>query len=148
MAIAGKVQFEELTPEDCLNLLDLASVGRIGLSVNALPVILPVNFVMHDGDVVFRVGPGTKLATARGGAVVAFEVDHHDPHGSRGWSVLIQGRSEEILERGELTEARRLPIHSWALDGSADHYVRIHPTIITGRRFQPERGDIPIDTIS
>ena len=62
MPISGNVLFEELTPEECLLLLDLASVGRIGLSVQALPVILPVNFVMHEGDVIFRVGSGTKLA--------------------------------------------------------------------------------------
>jgi nitroimidazol reductase NimA-like FMN-containing flavoprotein (pyridoxamine 5'-phosphate oxidase superfamily) len=66
------VQFEELTPEDCLSPLNLASVGRIGISVQALPVIAPVNFVTHGADVVFKVGSGNELAAASGGAVVAF----------------------------------------------------------------------------
>jgi nitroimidazol reductase NimA-like FMN-containing flavoprotein (pyridoxamine 5'-phosphate oxidase superfamily) len=93
MPIFGTIQFEEIPPEDCLILLDLAYVGRIGVSVQALPVILPVNYVMHEGDVVFRTSSGTKLAAATAGAVVAFEVDHHDAHGTRGWSVLLQGTS-------------------------------------------------------
>ena len=149
MPICGTVQFEEIAPEECLTLLGLAYVGRIGVSVHALPVILPVNYVMHDGDVVFRVSSGTKLAAATAGTVVAFEVDHHDPHGMRGWSVLLQGRAEEILDPGEVAQARMLPLHSWALDGTADHFVRIRPTMISGRRFQPaELGDLPDQTIS
>ena len=145
----GTVVFNEISPEECLTLLDLADVGRIGVSVHALPVILPVNYVIHDGDVVLRVSSGTKLAAATAGAVVAFEVDHHDHHGTSGWSVLVQGRAEEIVDPGELTQARMLPLHSWALDGSADHYVRIRTATISGRRFQPvEPGDRTDESIS
>jgi nitroimidazol reductase NimA-like FMN-containing flavoprotein (pyridoxamine 5'-phosphate oxidase superfamily) len=137
MPIFGTIRFEEIPPEDCLILLDLAHVGRIGVSVQALPVILPVNYVVHEGDVVFRTSSGTKLAAATAGAVVAFEVDHHDAHGTRGWSVLLQGRAEEIIDPVQVAQARILPLHSWALDGGADHYVRLRPTMISGRRFQP-----------
>jgi nitroimidazol reductase NimA-like FMN-containing flavoprotein (pyridoxamine 5'-phosphate oxidase superfamily) len=137
MSFSGTVQFEEIPLHDCLMLLDLAYVGRVGVSVHALPVVLPVNYVMHEGDVVFRVSAGTKLAAATAGAVVAFEVDHHDPHGTTGWSVLLQGRAEEIDDPAELAWARELPLHSWALDGAADHYVRLHPTMVSGRRFRP-----------
>jgi hypothetical protein len=137
MPIDGTVHFGEISQEECLHLLDLSRVGRIGVSVHALPVVLPVNYVMHDGAVVFRVGPGTKLAAATAGTVVAFEVDHHDPNGSLGWSVLVQGRAEEIFDPEELAQAERFSLHSWALNGSADHYVRIRPTMIAGRRFGP-----------
>jgi nitroimidazol reductase NimA-like FMN-containing flavoprotein (pyridoxamine 5'-phosphate oxidase superfamily) len=137
MPISGTVQFEKIAPHDCRMLLDRAYVGRVGVSVQALPVILPVNYVMHEGDVVFRVSAGTKLAAATAGAVVAFEVDHHDPHGTTGWSVLLQGRAQEIDDPAELARARELPLHSWALDGAADHYVRLRPTMMCGRRFQP-----------
>ena len=132
----GAVVFDEMSAEECLHLLNLAIVGRVGISVRALPVILPVNFVMHEGDVVFRVNSGTKLAAATAGAIVAFEVDHYDAQGANGWSVLIQGRAEEITDPEELAQARSLPLHSWALDGLADHYVRIGTAMMSGRRFQ------------
>ena len=137
MPLSGAIQFEEIPPEDCLPLLKLTSVGRIGVSIQALPVILPVNYVIDQGDVVFRTSPGTKLAAATAGAVVAFEVDHHEADGTKGWSVLLQGRALEILDPSEVARLRTLPLHSWALDGQADHYVRLHPTVISGRRFQP-----------
>jgi nitroimidazol reductase NimA-like FMN-containing flavoprotein (pyridoxamine 5'-phosphate oxidase superfamily) len=149
MPISGAIQFEEIPPDDCLMLLDLAYVGRVGVSVRALPVILPVNYVMHEGDVVFRTSAGTKLAAATAGAVVAFEVDHHDPHGTRGWSVLLQGRAEEVVDPAQVAQARTLPLHSWALDGAADHFVRLRPTTISGRRFRPaELAELPDETIN
>jgi nitroimidazol reductase NimA-like FMN-containing flavoprotein (pyridoxamine 5'-phosphate oxidase superfamily) len=143
MPTSSTIHFEEMPPQDCLVLLNLAYVGRVGVSVHALPVILPVNYVMHEGDVVFRVGAGTKLAAATSGTVVAFEVDHHDPQGITGWSVLLQGRTEEIDDPAELARVRELPLHSWALDGAADHYVRLHPTMMSGRRFRPSGLDDP-----
>jgi nitroimidazol reductase NimA-like FMN-containing flavoprotein (pyridoxamine 5'-phosphate oxidase superfamily) len=149
MPIGGTIQFEEIPPDDCLMLLDSAYVGRVGVSVQALPVILPVNYVMHEGDVVFRTSAGTKLAAATAGAVVAFEVDHYDPHGTRGWSVLLQGRAEEVVDPAQVAQARTLPLHSWALDGAADHFVRLRPTMISGRRFRPaELAELPDETIN
>jgi len=144
--MAGSILCEEIPPDECLVLLDLAYVGRVGLSVHALPVILPVNYVVHKGDVVFRTSAGTKLAAATAGAVVAFEVDHHDPHGTRGWSVLLQGRAEEVVDPERVAQAATLPLHSWALDGAADHFVRLHPTLISGRRFRP--AELPDETIN
>jgi uncharacterized protein len=132
----GTVAVDELSAEECLHLLNQEKVGRVGISVRALPVILPVNFVMHEGDVIFRVNSGTKLAAATAGAIVAFEVDHYGHQGTSGWSVLLQGRAEEISDPQELAQARSLPLHSWALDGLADHYVRIDTAMMSGRRFQ------------
>lgn len=43
--------------------------GWVGLSVSALPVVLPVSFIVDDGHVLFRTSEGTKLAAASGGAV-------------------------------------------------------------------------------
>ncbi len=149
MSVHGTVVFEEIPAADCHTLLGLESVGRIAVSVNALPVILPVNYAWCDGDVVFRTSAGTKLAAATAGAVVAFEVDSYDDGGMQGWSVLVQGRSGEIVDPAEIASARKLPLRAWALDGSADHYVRIRTATISGRRFRPvEPGDRQDETIS
>ena len=53
-----------LSRYECLHLLAAGHVGRIGLSVQALPVVLPVNYAVLDGGVVLRSGAGTKLDAA------------------------------------------------------------------------------------
>jgi nitroimidazol reductase NimA-like FMN-containing flavoprotein (pyridoxamine 5'-phosphate oxidase superfamily) len=130
-----------LTPDECLRLLKTVPVGRVGVTVDALPAILPVNFVVSDGTIVFRTVLGSKLDAATAGMVVAFEADHYGTDTDRwGWSVLVRGVAEEITDPTELEHARSLPLESWALDGRADRYVKIAPTIISGRRIIPPEG--------
>src|SRR5271165_6636211 len=94
---------EELTIAQCLALLTAGTVGRVGLSIDALPAVLPVNYVIHNGAIVFRTVPGTKLNAATEGAVVAFEVDSYgDPAHPTGWSVLARGVAHEITDPTEL----------------------------------------------
>jgi nitroimidazol reductase NimA-like FMN-containing flavoprotein (pyridoxamine 5'-phosphate oxidase superfamily) len=131
----------ELTPERCLRLLKTVSVGRVGVTVDALPSVLPVNFVVDDGTIVFRTVRGSKLDTATVGMVVAFEADHYGAETDRwGWSVLVRGVAEEITESADLERVRSLPLESWAFDGSADRYLKIAPTLISGRRIIPPEG--------
>ena len=80
-----------LTREECLHLLAQVDVGRVGVSMDALPVILPVHFAVSDEWVVFRSTLGTRLDAATLGAVVAFQADGYDPTRTSGWSVMLQG---------------------------------------------------------
>ena len=123
-----------LSPAECERLLAQTTVGRVGISIGALPVVLPVNYAMLDGDVVVRTGAGTKLDAALAGSVVAFEVDHVDPTYHEGWSVLLQGRASEIVDAEELDRARRLPLRPWA-PGSRDRFIRIPAEVVSGRRI-------------
>ena len=126
----------ELTPDDCLRLLKTVPVGRVGVTMDALPVVLPVNFVVSDGMIVLRTVPGTKLDAGTAGMVVAFETDNYGTNAYPwGWSVLVRGVAEEIIDPTELQAVRALPLNSWALDGSADRYIKIAPTMISGRRI-------------
>ena len=68
--------------------------------------------------------------------MVAFEADSYgvadDP---TGWSVLVRGVARG--SDGSRPSSRRraaLPLESWAWDGVADRFVRIEPTLVTGRR--------------
>jgi len=133
-----KSVFEELSLEECLARLALAPVGRIALSLGALPVILPVMHVMLDGDVVFTTGSGTKLAAATIGTVVAFEVDHYDGADDSSWSVLVQGVAEEIVDP---VEVQNLPLAPWPVNETADHYVRIRAARISGRQYRQVMAD-------
>lgn len=131
-------RLEELSDQECLALLRTVPVGRVGVSVEALPAILPVNFVVDRGEVLFRTVPGTKLDAAIRRVVVAFEADGYDVATGEAWSVLVRGVAEEITDPGRKSEADRLMPRSWAFGDSADHLVRIPITVVTGRRL---RGD-------
>jgi nitroimidazol reductase NimA-like FMN-containing flavoprotein (pyridoxamine 5'-phosphate oxidase superfamily) len=67
-----------LQREECMALLATATVGRIGVSVDALPVILPVDFTVLDDLIVLRNVPRTKLSAAVKRRVVAFQADDFD----------------------------------------------------------------------
>src|SRR5690348_17101209 len=82
---------EVLSENECMELLREVPVGRIGLTLNALPAVLPVNFAVLDGDIVIRTGGGTKLQAAMSNAVVAFETDGYDDEDQTGWSVMLTG---------------------------------------------------------
>jgi uncharacterized protein len=126
----------DLSHSQCLKLLAGASVGRVGVTIGALPVILPVNFVLVDEEVVFRTVPGTKLDAATNHAVVAFEADNHAPDGAWGWSVLIQGKASQIIEVSELAVAKAAPLRAWAFQGGvASRFVRIRNAFMSGRGF-------------
>ena len=127
--------FRTLPRSRCLELLGTARVGRLGLSVAALPVILPVNYAMAGERVVFRSVPGTKLDSALASAVVAFEVDAHGQEGAWGWSVLVQGVAHEIIVPAELEVARRLPLRAWAYPDAAERWVMVQSTFVSGRCF-------------
>ena len=128
---------ESLNRSRCLELMRDAPVGRVGVSITALPVILPVNFVLVREKIVFRTIPGTKLDAAAVGAVVAFEVDGYSPDGTSGWSVLVQGPCYEITDPAELAAMQAIPLRPWAfIEGVAQRFVCIETSLVTGRRFQ------------
>jgi nitroimidazol reductase NimA-like FMN-containing flavoprotein (pyridoxamine 5'-phosphate oxidase superfamily) len=124
---------ELLTEDQCRELLATEVVGRIGVSVGALPAIFPVNYGMVGDDIVFRTGEGTKLRRAVEGGVVGFEVDHVDTAARAGWSVLVVGLARRVSadEEGAIGE---LDLSPWAGPGRTN-LVRIHPELISGRRI-------------
>jgi nitroimidazol reductase NimA-like FMN-containing flavoprotein (pyridoxamine 5'-phosphate oxidase superfamily) len=124
-----------LTKKECLTLLEQVPVGRVGVSMGALPVILPVNFVLFEGSILIRTVAGTKLDAATRGSVVAFEADAYDPGATAGWSVLVVGRASEITDSAELERARQVALQPWGVGDRAQHYMRIAATEISGRRF-------------
>ena len=123
-----------LTDAECLALLGDAGIGRVGLSIDALPVVLPVNFVLDGDRILFRTGTGSKLQQALEGAVVCFEVDQVDRIYHAGWSVLATGHAGEVTDPADLERIRTLPLRPWAhLD--EEHVVEIRIELLSGRRL-------------
>ena len=132
---AAPARLETISRNECVELLGTRQVGRLGFLQGADVVILPVNYAVDGEIVVFRTDPGAKLEGAPLSRV-AFEVDAIDPATQQGWSVLIQGVGEELTPayREVYERARSLPVDSWS-PGEKQHWVRIVPTRITGRRL-------------
>jgi nitroimidazol reductase NimA-like FMN-containing flavoprotein (pyridoxamine 5'-phosphate oxidase superfamily) len=129
--------FEELGRDECLALVSTQRLGRLGVVVDGVPLVLPMGFVLDGETIVLQTNQGTKTLHAPLTSV-SFEVDHVDWEQGVGWSVLIQGIGEDISTAiDERSEAlRSLVAHSWA-PPPADRWLTIVPRTITGRRVRP-----------
>ena len=125
---------ECLSSEECLRLMAAVPVGRIIYTRRALPAVELVNFVLDRGDIVIRTDPSGKLAAATQEAIVAFEVDEIDVATRSGWSVTAIGRSRAVTDSGDIAALRLTGLVSWA-PGDREHYIRITPGILNGRRL-------------
>src|SRR3546814_805975 len=125
---------ELLSEEEARELLDHSEIGRVGVTMGAIPAIFPVNYAIVDDLIVFRTAPGSKLSAATEGAVVAFEVDEFDGASRSGWSVLVVGRSQVVHDLDTTFKVLDVGLEPWA-DGVRSAIVRIDIEMISGRRI-------------
>jgi nitroimidazol reductase NimA-like FMN-containing flavoprotein (pyridoxamine 5'-phosphate oxidase superfamily) len=125
----------QLSRTECLDLIRTAQFGRVGVSIDALPAVLPVVLGRLDDTLVFRTVPGTKLASASAGAVVAVEIDEFDRDTGDGWSVLVRGVATEVEDPGTIARARDVLDATWLDETNAEHYVQVGLDLVTGRRL-------------
>ncbi len=128
---------EQLSRGECMRLMASVPVGRIVYSRQALPAVELVNFALSDGDIIISTDAGGKLAAATWGAVVAFEADSLDAAGHAGWSVSLVGQSRAVTDSEEIRKLEQIALTSWA-PGNQDHFIRISPAIVHGRRIGPQ----------
>jgi hypothetical protein len=107
----------QLSRDECLALMASVSLGRIVYTQRALPAVELVNFALDHGDIVIRTDGGGKLAAATQHSVVAFEAD--------------------CLDAG-------IGLSSWA-PGTREHFIRISPEILNGRRLTAHSQELPAD---
>ncbi len=127
-----------LSGEECLALLGSNDFGRIGLSINALPAILPVNYKVVDGVVVILSASGAKLSAAVNHSVVAFEVDKFSPSGEYGWSVLAIGVAFRLEDEPQLLAKLNGSMEVW-IDTNTATLIGIRPDIVSGRKIEGPR---------
>ena len=125
---------EVLEPAECLALLGQSTLGRVAITVGALPTILPINFRLVGADIVFRTGVGTKLDAAARGAVIAFEVDDVDPMEHTGWSVVVTGVAQDTPSDERTGPIDSTAIPRWAPSGES-RLLFLPTAIVTGRRI-------------
>lgn len=123
---------EILEEDDCQALLRTARLGRVALSHQALPVILPVTFAAAGPDLIFSVGSGLLAHAAEQGHIVCFQTDWTDPDALSAWSVSVVGQLSMLTNPIEIREAQALDIAPWS--SAALRYVRLRPSLVSGRR--------------
>jgi len=120
-----------LTRDECLAFLASADVGRIAISTRALPLILPVRFVMAGDKIVISTWIGTTLDASTHHTVVAFEADGPSSHSSVGWSVHVNGIARHVTDPVELDRLAALSVPSWSLT-SPTRFVTITTDQLSG----------------
>jgi uncharacterized protein len=129
---------ELLSEDQARELLAGGEVGRVGITIGALPAIFPVNYRVIDGAIVFRTSPGSKMSAAAAGAVVAFEVDDYQLADRSGWSVLAIGQAAVVHDLQMAFKTIDAHLEPFP-DGHRSVIVRIEPTLLTGRRLVHQR---------
>ncbi|MGW6914198.1 helix-turn-helix domain-containing protein [Kitasatospora sp. NPDC054939] len=143
-AASTRAVLTELSAAECWGRLAPGGIGRVALTTDDGPVVLPVNYRVLDGTVLFRTSTDSLLAAAPG-IRIAFEVDRLDEALRTGWSVLVTGDAA-VFDEPEAIEhlIRRGSPDPWA-GGQRDLWVRIRPTAVTGRiiRTEDEPPEVP-----
>ena len=131
---------EELDEADCLTLIAPGGIGRIGYPGRYGQTVLPVNYQLLDNTIVFRTGEDSPLEEDLQTGIrhaeyqVAFEIDEIDLAAKEGWSVLVQGPAHHVESDAERAAVRAVGVQPWS-GGAKEHYIRVIPTRITGRRI-------------
>ncbi|MGX1159189.1 pyridoxamine 5'-phosphate oxidase-like protein [Arthrobacter sp. SLBN-100] len=132
----GKLSFDE-----CWELLERDTLGRLGLTVDGHPEIFPVNYVVHRRSIVFRTSGVTKLWSAKAERPAALEIDGYDPHTEEAWSVVVRGDTGIIEDQADKDAVDSLGLEPWQ-PGEKAHYIRLTARALTGRRFKVNKPDI------
>ncbi|MET8865456.1 pyridoxamine 5'-phosphate oxidase family protein [Nonomuraea sp. NPDC004580] len=136
---AAHPSLETLDEAESLRLIAPGGIGRVAFSGSHGPTVLPVNYKLHDGNIIFRTaagGPMDKdLRTGLEGVdiVIAFQIDHFDEATREGWSVLVQGPAHHMPPE-DTADLARSGVTPWA-GGDRPLYIRITPQRVTGRRI-------------
>ena len=132
---------ELLNEAECLRLISAGGVGRIGYTGRFGPTVVPVNYALYEGTIVFRTGQhsplGEDLRTGieHAESKVAFEIDELSPASREGWSILVQGAAHLVDSDAERASLVRSGVEPWA-GGEKELFVRVLPSRITGRRIR------------
>jgi hypothetical protein len=132
----------------CWSLLRSVQLGRVAMVRGDVVELLPVNFVVDHGTVVFRTAAGSVLSHTVSVERVAFEADGHDSDSGQVWSVVVKGAAEAI-GNADLLDTTGLALTPWAA-GPKHEFIRIVPSEITGRRFIPVESSTwhtPLDQV-
>lgn len=133
----------DLTPDECTRVLDQGYVAHIGVVSDGEPYVTPMSYVMLDGDLYFRTGPGRRVQALRAHPRCCIEITILRQED--GWeSVMFWGDArfiDEPNERSNVVAAILRKYHTESPLGSSspaflpqEHpMIAITPEAVTGR---------------
>ena len=124
-----------LTREECWELLKREEFGRLAYTLDGEAAIVPINYAVDDGRLVFRTAQGSKLSAVLRGGTVAFEID--DIGSEWASSVIVRGSAAELPEE-EARWADQLRLRPW-IRSEKQHVAAITPSEMSGLRFRMHR---------
>jgi uncharacterized protein len=127
---------------DCLTALRTERIGRIVLTQHAMPLAVPVSYLVTSTGVVVRVPADDVCDCQAVGSVVALEADARDDDG--GWSVLVLGMAQPVTESSQIDEFDRVLPTTWADTTRSNGYLRIPFSLVSGRRLGQCLGPMPV----
>lgn len=125
-------RIDELSEQECWQILDRERFGRLAVAVAGEPDIFPVNFLVDEGKLLMRTAPGTKLTELVINSAVAVEADGRE--GDLAWSVILKGSARMVEKFSETYADDEKHLETW-LPTDKPIYVEISAHQITGRRF-------------
>jgi nitroimidazol reductase NimA-like FMN-containing flavoprotein (pyridoxamine 5'-phosphate oxidase superfamily) len=136
-----KLPIENLSFDDCWELLEGDTLGRLAIVVDGHPEVFPVNYVVHRRSIAFRTAAGSKLWGAMMERPAALEIDGYDPATELAWSVVARGDTQVIEDQEDMDAVDSLGLEPWQ-PGEKSNYIRLNAKALTGRRFQVNRPDV------
>ena len=121
------LSINDLTVAECWDLLRTTSVGRVALSLNALPAIVPVQYFVEGETLAICLGQYRIPDRAVHSAVIAFAADAIEPTTRAGWSVQVQGTAR--------LSVRPAPPIACAQQRAA-RMIDVEPVLMVGQRVQ------------
>jgi hypothetical protein len=117
---------DPLSEADCWALLASVSVGHLALSIQALPVILPVQYYLDGDQIALCLGQYRVPSQSVSNTVTAFSAEAIDPTSSQGWTVQIVGTVAASQPIGVPTDCGQ---------PTAGQVVHLAPATIAGQRL-------------
>lgn len=131
----GRHVSEELSPEACRSLLASHHIGRVAHVVRGRVLVLPVNYLFHEGDVFVRTAGEGALGRDVLGHAASLQIDEFNEAQKTGWAVLAIGTAAPVDEPELLrTLWGRMSDEPWA-PGERRLFIRLRVTEVTGRKF-------------
>lgn len=144
---------QEMSQAETAQFLTCARVGRLGLSLDDGPYIVPVGYVVHQGKIaIHSCEGGKKMQGLKSAQLVCFEVDETISDTSMYKSVIIKGTVEIIDSPQVMIPYLQLHIDKYRVPEEFESYIAkpsrnrdaelkavriilITPTVVSGRKF-------------
>ncbi len=129
-------QLVEIGESECWDLLRSHSISRVAWAGSDGPLVLPLNYVVHEGALWLRTSAHSTLSQEIDDAPVAILVDEFDADTQVGWSVQVRGTAQMHYSSEEVPNPVRT-LRTWA-EGARPLWISVTPTSINGRRLHED----------